>query len=161
MENSSAGRQKLAEQVEVLQAVTRILAGVALRSMEVLHGAATLPQFRLLAVLAEGTASRSSEVAGALGMDASSVTRLADRLVARGYVARSSDPRHRSVVNLTLTPVGRNLVSQVEHWRQAELARIIGRLAPGDRTVITTTLRQLMDAAGEGYGVALDPSVPM
>lgn len=159
METSSAA--KLAEQVEALQAVTRVLAGVALRSVEVLHGAVTLPQFRMLAVLAGGTASRSSEVAGALGLDASSVTRLADRLVARGYVARGSDPRNRSVVTLELTLVGQDLVSQVEDWRQAELARIIGRLTPRDRTLVATTMRQLVDAAGEGYGLALDPPVPL
>lgn len=160
METSSAAK-KLAEQVEALQAVTRVLAGVALRSVEVLHGAVTLPQFRMLAVLAGGTASRSSEVAGTLGLDASSVTRLADRLVARGYVARGSDPRNRSVVTLELTLVGQDLVSQVGDWRQAELARIIGRLTPRDRTLVTTTMRQLIDAAGEGYGLALDPPVPL
>jgi DNA-binding MarR family transcriptional regulator len=76
-------------------------------------------------------------------------------------VERGSDPSHRSVVNLALTPAGQNLVSPVEHWRQAELARIIGRLTPRDRTLITTTLHQLTDAAGQGYGLALDPSVPM
>jgi hypothetical protein len=38
---------------EVLQAATRVLAGVALRSLDVLDSAVTLPQFRLLAVLAD------------------------------------------------------------------------------------------------------------
>src|ERR1700761_2134044 len=38
---------------EVLQAATRLLAGVALRSLDVLDAAVTLPQFRLLAVLAD------------------------------------------------------------------------------------------------------------
>jgi hypothetical protein len=39
--------------IEVLQAATRVLAGVALRSVDVLGGAVTLPQFRMLAVLAD------------------------------------------------------------------------------------------------------------
>ena len=38
---------------EVLQAATRVLAGVALRSLDALDSAVTLPQFRLLAVLAD------------------------------------------------------------------------------------------------------------
>ena len=38
---------------DVLQAATRVLAGVALRSLDVLDSAVTLPQFRLLAVLAD------------------------------------------------------------------------------------------------------------
>ena len=38
---------------DVLQAATRVLAGVALRSLDALDSAVTLPQFRLLAVLAD------------------------------------------------------------------------------------------------------------
>ena len=158
MENSSGARKKLAEQVDVLQAATRVLAGIALRSIDVLDGAVTLPQFRLLAVLAERAPSRSSDAARALGLDASSVTRLADRLVAAGYVARGSEPGNRSVVTLELTPDGQKLVSQVEDWRQAELTRIMGKLTARDRGRMTTMLRQLMEAAGEGYGVAFDPA---
>ncbi len=161
MGKPSGADEKPAEQVAVLQALTRVLAGIALRSMDALHGAVTLPQFRMLSVLAEGPPARSSAVARALGLDASSVTRLADRLVAVGYVTRGSDPGHRSVVTLQLTPEGKHLVAQVESWRQAELTRIISRLTPRDRILVTTTLRQIVDAAGEGYGLALDPSVPV
>lgn len=161
METSSKAHKKPDEQVEALQAVTRVLAGVALRSMECLHGAVTLPQFRLLAVLAGRAPSRSSAVARALGLDASSVTRLADRLVAAGYVTRGKDPGNRSVVTLRLTPGGKQLVNQVDSWRQAELTRIMSLLSPRDRALVTTTLRQVVNAAGEGYGLALDPSVPV
>lgn len=160
METSSKADKEPDEQVQVLLAVTRVLAGVALRSMECLHGAVTLPQFRLLAVLAGGTASRSSAVAHALGQDASSVTRLADRLVATGYVTRGSDPGHRSVVTLQLTPEGKHLVNQVDSWRQAELTRIMSQLSPRDRGLVTTTLRQVVNAAGEGYGLALGRPLP-
>ena len=62
---------------EVLQAATRVLAGVALRSLEALDGAVTLPQFRMLAVLADLGRARSVQVARALGLEASTVTRLA------------------------------------------------------------------------------------
>ena len=57
--------------VEVLQAATRVLAGVALRSLDVLDGAVSLPQFRVLAILADLGCSRSVQVAGALALDAS------------------------------------------------------------------------------------------
>ena len=67
----------------MLQAATRVLAGVALRSLDVLDGAVTLPQFRMLAVLADLGRARSAQVARALGLDASTVTRLADRLPLR------------------------------------------------------------------------------
>ena len=149
------------ETVEVLQAATRVLAGVALRSLDVLGGAVTLPQFRMLAVLADLGRARSVQVARALGLEASTVTRLADRLAAAGHVIRGSEPGHRSVVTLELTATGRGLVSQVTAWREQELARILGQLPPAGRVQLTAALRQLVDAAGEGYGTISRSLVPV
>jgi DNA-binding MarR family transcriptional regulator len=89
------------------------------------------------------------------------VTRLADRLVAAGHVTRGSDPRHRSVVTLELTASGRQLVTSVAAWRRRELARILGRLAPADRSAATAALRLLIEAAGEGYGIPARSAVPL
>jgi DNA-binding MarR family transcriptional regulator len=149
------------EQVEALQAATRVLTGVALRSLDVLDGAITLPQFRMLAVLAELGRTRSSRVARALALDASTVTRLADRLVTAGHVARGSDPRHRSVVTLELTPSGKGLVSAVSQWRQRELGRIVAGLPPAARTQLSSVLGELVASAGEGYGVGAEPVSPV
>ena len=153
--------QDFTEQVEALQAATRVLAGVALRSLGVLDGVITLPQFRMLAVLAELGRVRSARVARALGLDASTVTRLADRLVAAGHVERGSDPRHRSVVTLRLTSSGQDLVSTVSGWRHRELSRIVGALPPATRDQLTSVLGQLVTAAGEGYGLAAGPVIPL
>jgi DNA-binding MarR family transcriptional regulator len=157
---SSAAGTQFAEQVAALQAATRVLAGVALRSLDVLGGVITLPQFRMLAVLAELGQARSSRVARALGLDASTVTRLADRLVTAGHVARGSDPRHRSVVTLELTPSGERLVAAVSQWRQRELSRIVAGLPPAARAQLTSVLGQLVASAGDGYGVAAEPISP-
>ena len=158
---SPAAGRDFAEQVEALQAATRVLVGVALRSLGVLDGVITLPQFRMLAVLAELGRARSARVARALGLDASTVTRLADRLVAAGHVERGSDPRHRSVVTLELTPSGQSLVSAVSGWRQRELSRIVAALPPATRAQLTGVLGQLVTAAGEGYGLAAGPVIPL
>ena len=149
------------EAVDVLQAATQVLAGVALRSLDVLGGTVTLPQFRMLAVLANLGRARSVQVARALGLEASTVTRLADRLVAAGHVIRGSEPGHRSVVTLELTATGRRLVRQVAAWREQELARILGQLPLAGRVQVTTALRQLVDAAGEGYGTVSRSLVPV
>jgi DNA-binding MarR family transcriptional regulator len=150
-----------AEQVEALQAATRVLAGVALRSLDVLDGVITLAQFRMLAVLAGLGRARSARVARALGLDASTVTRLADRLVAAGHVERGSDPGHRSVVTLELTSSGQSLVSAVSGWRQRELGRIVAALPPATRAQLTDVLGQLVTAAGEGCGLAAEPLIPL
>jgi DNA-binding MarR family transcriptional regulator len=159
--DSLALRLEFAEQVDALQAATRMLAGVALRSLDGLDGVITLPQYRMLSVLGELGRARSARVARALGLDASTVTRLADRLVAAGHVARGSDPRHRSVVTLELTPSGQDLVSTVSRWRQHELSRILTTLPAASRAGLTSVLGQLVTAAGEGYGLAAEPVVPL
>ena len=150
-----------AELVEVLQSITRVLVGVALRSIEVPGEAVSLPQFRLLAVLADLGPTRSGRVARALDLEPSTITRLADRLVASGHVARQSDPLHRGVVTLTLTDQGTELVQQVARWRKEELGRIATRLAPEDRVIATRTLRRMVDAAGPGYGNVIVGLMPL
>jgi DNA-binding MarR family transcriptional regulator len=160
-EQVAGPRYLTAEAVDVLQGATRVLAGIALQSVDAVDGAVSLPQLRLLAVLADLGPARSGQVARALGLDASTVTRLADRMVAAGHVRRGSDPSHRGVVTLEVTLSGRRLVASVAAWRQRELARILGRLSPNDRTAVTAALRLLVEAAGEGHGVVPRLLVPL
>ena len=54
------------------------------------------------------------QVARALGLEASTVTRLADRMVAAGHVARGSERGHRGVVALELTASGHELVREAQ-----------------------------------------------
>jgi DNA-binding MarR family transcriptional regulator len=154
-------REQAAEMVDVLQAATRMLVGVALRSLYVLGDAVSLPQFRLLAVLDDLGLVRSRQAARALGLDASSVTRLADRLVTAGYVTRGRDPRNRIAVTLELTDAGRDMVIRVAEWRSQELTRILGLLEPGEREMLTTMLQRLVEVAGEGYGAIPQGPVPL
>jgi DNA-binding MarR family transcriptional regulator len=146
---------------EVLQAATRVLAGVALRSLDVLDSAVTLPQFRLLAVLADLGPVPSGQAARTLGLDPSTVTRLADRMVGAGHVARGTDPQHRGVVTLELTASGRDLVAAADAWRRHELARIMARLALPERAAVTAALGLLVGAAGDRYGIIASRPVPL
>jgi len=138
---------------EVLQAATRVLAGVALRSLDALDSAVTLPQFRLLAVLADLGPAPTGQAARALGLDPSTVTRLADRMVTAGHVTRGTAPQHRGVVTLELTASGRHLVAVADQWRRQELARILARLTPPDQEAVTAALGLLVAAAGDDYGI--------
>lgn len=140
--------------LEAMQAATRVLAGVALRSMGVLEGAVTLPQFRILAVLADFGRARSAQVAQALGIDTPIVTRFADRMAAAGYVSIRAEPGDRDAMVLELSPPGEALVHQVTTWREQEMVRIFQQLPLAERTILTHALRQLVEVAGEGYGAA-------
>ena len=146
---------------EVLQAATRVLAGVALRSLDILDSAVTLPQFRLLAVLAGPEPVPSGQAAKTLGLDPSTVTRLADRMVSAGHVTRGTSPQHRGVVTLELTASGRDLVATADAWRRHELARIMAQLAAPEQAAVTGALELLVAAAGEDYGITASRPVPL
>jgi DNA-binding MarR family transcriptional regulator len=149
------------EAAAALQAATRMLAGVALRSLDALGSAVTLPQFRLLAVLGDLGPVPTGQAARTLGLDPSTVTRLADRMVAAGHVARGRAPQHRGVVTLELTESGRALVAAADRWRREELARIMARLAPPQQAAVTAALGLLVAAAGDDYGITAHRPVPL
>jgi len=157
---SEDGPPVAAEALEAMQAATRAFTGVSLKSLDALDGAVTLPQFRMLAVLAEIGPARSVQVARALGLEASTVTRLADRLVATGHVRRGTEERHRGVVALELTAAGQLLVRKVAAWREQELARMLSQLTADEQACITSALRLLLAAAGDGYGLVSRTLVP-
>ncbi|MGE2836396.1 MarR family winged helix-turn-helix transcriptional regulator [Mycobacterium sp. SMC-4] len=147
-----------AEELAAFETAVRDLAGMALRSVDKVD--VTLPQFRLLSVLAqEGTLS-STECAKALGVVGSSVTRLADRLHASGHLLRCSDPANRSVVRLELTPKGRKVVQQVAADRRRQLRRILDRIDPDERAACAAVLRTLHELYADGQGAA-SPPVPV
>jgi DNA-binding MarR family transcriptional regulator len=146
---------------DVLQAATRVLAGVALRSLEILDSAVTLPQFRLLAVLADLGPAPSGQAARTLGLDPSTITRLADRMVAAGHVVRGTAPQHRGMVTLELTESGRDLVAAAGAWRRQELGRIMARLKPREQEAVTASLGLLVSAAGDDYGITASRPVFM
>jgi DNA-binding MarR family transcriptional regulator len=146
--------------LEAMQSATRAFTGIALKSLEVLDGAVTLPQFRMLAVLADIGPARSVRVARALGLEASTVTRLADRLVATGHVSRGTEEGHRGVVALELTSSGQLLVQKVAAWREQELARMLGQLTADEQASLSSALRILLAAAGDGYGLVSRTLVP-
>ena len=124
-----------------LVAVTRDLVGVAMRSLA--PETVTVPQFRLLLVLHEQGTVSSAQVARSLGLAASSVTRLGDRLVDSRHVTRGSAEEHRGMVTLSLTRAGRTLVKRVEARRQRELAGVLDCLDPALRSACLDGLRAI------------------
>jgi DNA-binding MarR family transcriptional regulator len=137
-----------AAELAAFEVATRDLVGLALRSVE--HLEVSLSQFRLLLALHELGRSSSTQCAQALGLVASSVTRLADRLDASGHLVRGTDPSNRSVVTLELTDSGRRVVRQVTTRRHRELRRLLDRLDPAERATCAGTLEKLHQMLMDG-----------
>lgn len=128
---------------------SRALLGVVARSVsEALHEI-TLPQFRVLVILAGEGPLRSGAIAERMGSHPSTFSRTVDRLVAGGWVARTRSATSGRETIVGLTPAGAHLVAEVTERRRREIADILARLEPGDRTRIAEALRLFADAAGE------------
>jgi len=149
------------EEIAAFQRATRDLIGVALHSLDAAGDGVSLPQMRVLLALADLGRCPSSKVAQTLGLGASSVTRLADRLIASGHVVRGGDPQHRSVVTLELSENGRQLVDRVLAWRYRELERLLSPIDPVLRAHAAEALGQMHAAAGDAYATELPGPVPL
>lgn len=136
---------------EALLVASRALVGVAATSLADLDDV-TLPQFRALVILAGSGEVTATELAERLAIHQSSVTRLCDRLVRKGLVARSQAESDRRVVTLRLTPAGRRLVRRVSDRRRKALAVIVDRMTAGQRAEAVAGMRAFAHAAGEDVG---------
>jgi DNA-binding MarR family transcriptional regulator len=73
----------------------------------------SIPEWRLIAVLAELGSSTQLDLGAATRMDKVTVSRAAIALVARGLMRRSANPNDRRSHLLTLSPQGRVLYDEV------------------------------------------------
>jgi DNA-binding MarR family transcriptional regulator len=142
------------EMVEAVLRASRVLVAVAARSLASVDPEVTLPRYRALVVLASRGPQRPSELARALAVHPSTVTRLCDRLVAKGLVARSASPESRREVTLRLAPKGRRLVDAVTARRRAEIATVAARIPARQRAGAVRALHALGDAADEPVDAA-------
>ncbi|MEV5647686.1 MarR family transcriptional regulator [Nocardia sp. NPDC052254] len=145
--DAAAVGQNMTADVAALEALTRVLVSIAWDSAHAAPPGVTFPQMRFLLILQALGRVSSSRLAGALGVNASSVTRLADKLEARGYVVRGTDSHNRSVVTVEVSASGRAVVDQVLRRRQAAFGSLLDELDAGARAQIVDAARELVRAA--------------
>jgi DNA-binding MarR family transcriptional regulator len=133
--------------VDAWEALTRVLVGMAAHSTHAGPPGMTFPQIRLLLILNDLGRVPSSRLAAALGVSASSVTRLADRLEARGLLARGGDEHNRCVVTVEVTESGRRVVAQVLGFRHAALRAVLDRMPAGQREAAALAAHRFAAAA--------------
>ena len=88
---------------------------------------------------------RLSDLAAALGLDASTVSRQVRALEESGYVRRAGDPVDRRAALLGLEPAGRRLLDQAIARRRALLEHALAHWAPEDRAALSELLSRLAD----------------
>jgi DNA-binding MarR family transcriptional regulator len=140
--------------VAVLMDLSRALVGLAVRSMAAVDGAVTLPQFRALVVLADRGPCSASELAAAVGLHGSTITRLCDRLLAADLITRQVRPENRRKIELAITPAGAALVRKVWKARERELAAALRRLSTAQRSSLREAagpLAEIVDGRNGGH----------
>src|SRR5512133_1995891 len=111
--------------VEALLSASRVMVGLAARSLADLDAEVTLPQYRALVVLASRGPQRVVDISAELRVNSSTGTRMCERLVRKGLVRRQRSDSDRREVRLTLTASGEYLVEEVTRRRRSELVRIV------------------------------------
>jgi DNA-binding MarR family transcriptional regulator len=128
---------------------SRVLVGVAARSLADHENEVSLQQYRALVVLASRGAQRPVDLAEALGVDPSTATRLCDRLVSKRLISRRRQGRDRREVRLDLRDRGRGLVQRVTERRRREIRRILDAVPRSEREDLVRAFRAFGNAAGE------------
>ena len=135
--------------VQALLLASRAFVGLTARSLAVVEGEVTLPQFRTLVVLAVRGPQRSIDIAEELQVNPSTGTRMLDRLIRKGWVRRMRSTADRRVVRVRLTPAGHDVVDQVLDRRRSELERLVAATADLWQPVVIDALTAFAEAAGE------------
>jgi DNA-binding MarR family transcriptional regulator len=128
---------------------TRVLVAVTAQSVTSVEDKVTLPQFRVLVMIASRGPQNLTSVAQGLGVHASNATRTCDRLVDAGLIHRRDNPADRRTLVLQLTAAGRQLVETVTAQRRAAIAAVLTRMPSQLRSDLIPALRAFAEAAGE------------
>ncbi len=146
---TSTSPHGVAELADVVLTASRVLVAVAARSLAAHETEVSLQQYRVLVVLASRGPLRPVDLAGALGVDPSTATRMCDRLVDKRLISRRRQGSDRREVRLDLGERGRSLVAEVTDRRRVEIARILDEVPPSERQGLVDSFRSFGRAAGE------------
>lgn len=95
-----------------------------------------------------GTATQR-ELAARLNLDESTVSRLVEQLVQRGWVDRAVDEHNRRRSRLTLTAEGRVVLADIRQSSVAKVRLIQERIPPERRSQVLEALDTLIAAIGK------------
>jgi DNA-binding MarR family transcriptional regulator len=135
--------------VDALLSTSRLLVALTARTLGELDVEVTLPQYRALIVLASRGPQRTIDLAVELGVQASTVTRMCDRLIRKGLLRRTQGAEDRRVAWLGLSEDGKALVGATMRRRRTEIARLVEMVDVSEPNAVAATLTALVEAAGE------------
>jgi DNA-binding MarR family transcriptional regulator len=138
------------EMRDVVVRATRAFVGIAAQALFAVADDVSLPQYRVLVLLEEGPRAMG-DLAGSLGVTASTATRACDRLADKGLISRHADQTDRRSVRVQLTKRGRRLVDEVTRRRRRTIDAILDRMGTAAERRLAIALAEFSDAAGQAH----------
>jgi len=147
MAQRSSARLVLDDSIPYRLSVTSNLVSDSIaRAYESLFGL-TIPEWRLIAVIAETGGITQQAIGARTLMDKVTVSRAAIALVGRGLLARQGNPDDRRSHLLDLTDAGRDLYAAVAPKALDLESRIFAAFAPAEVTQFMAMLRRIESVA--------------
>lgn len=108
----------------------------------------TVAEWSFLRALYDAPAMAPSALAERMGMTKGAISKLADRLLEKGLLARADDPGDRRAHSLSLTQAGRAKVPVLAALADMNDASYFGVLTPEERRELDRILRALAERRG-------------
>ncbi|MBX3483390.1 MarR family winged helix-turn-helix transcriptional regulator [Phenylobacterium sp.] len=141
-----------------LSVASNAVSGLIARAYEDRFGL-TVPQWRLICVLAEGGGLTQVQIVARTVMDKVTVSRAAQGLAKRRLIGRSENTADGRSHVLALTGEGRSLHAEIAPLALAYEAALIAGLAPGEVALLKRLLGRLQSAAGQLAGDGAPPQI--
>lgn len=109
----------------------------------------TVAEWVMLRALYGAAPAAPSRLAETMGMTKGAITKLADRLIAKGLILRRPSTEDARAQTLSLTAAGTRLVPQLAALADANDANFFAALSPAERKTLEKTLRRLAARFGE------------
>ncbi|MCF6471103.1 MarR family transcriptional regulator [Nonomuraea sp. MG754425] len=148
-DESPPGGEDLDAVVTAVLAGSRLLVALTARSLAAAEDKITLPQFRMLVVLAGRGRTKLVTMADLLDVNSSTAMRMADRLAGAGLVVREVNPSNRRESLMRLTGEGRRVVDEVMTRRRNEIGEIVARMSTAQRHALVSAMNAFNEAGGE------------
>ena len=121
--------------------------------------AVSASEARALTELLAAHGIAQGQLAALLGLEKSTVSRLAAGLESKGWIRRGRDEQNHRFVRLYLTPQGRAVADRLMGAWQSRQARILATLTPEERSALALGLRGVLRAlAAEGLLATSPPA---
>ncbi|HEY5356810.1 MAG TPA: MarR family transcriptional regulator [Streptosporangiaceae bacterium] len=137
------------EQIDAIMLAAQALVGVTAQSVAEVEDLVTLPQLRVLVLVAGRGPLNLHALAMAMGIHPSNATRACDRLVAAGLLRRLESSVDRRNLVLGLTDDGQQLVSAMVQRRRRAVAAVLEQVPATRRRALASAMRTFGLAAGE------------